>query len=50
MEIDQGVAAFTEHGEDRLRPIYDSLNEQVSYDKLHLLRIYFLNSKNTQAK
>jgi ATP-dependent DNA helicase RecQ len=50
IEIDQGVAAFTEHGEDRLRPIYDSLNEQVSYDKLHLLRIYFLNSKNIQAK
>ena len=46
MEIDQGVAAFNEHGEERLKPIYDSLNERVSYDKLHLLRIYFLNSKN----
>jgi ATP-dependent DNA helicase RecQ len=49
-EIDQGLAAFTEHGEDRLRPIYDSLNEQVDYNKLHLLRIYFLNNKNIESE
>jgi ATP-dependent DNA helicase RecQ len=50
LEIAQGVAAFTEHGDDRLKPIYDSLKEQVSYDKLHLLRIYYLNSKNEESK
>ncbi|MCB8965504.1 MAG: DNA helicase RecQ [Ardenticatenaceae bacterium] len=33
--------AFAELGTDRLRPVYDALGEQVSYDELHLLRLYF---------
>lgn len=39
------MAAFTQHGIERLKPVYDSLKDQVSYEQLHLLRIYFLNQK-----
>tara|TARA_R110000868_G_scaffold409733_2_gene695820 strand:+ start:1482 stop:1865 length:384 start_codon:yes stop_codon:yes gene_type:complete len=39
------LAAFTEHGTQRLKPVYDGLKEQISYDQLHLLRIYYLNTK-----
>lgn len=41
--IDSALAAFAEHSYERLKPVYDSLNEQVTYDQLHLLRIYFVN-------
>jgi ATP-dependent DNA helicase RecQ len=41
-QIDAALAAFAEHSYERLKPVYDSLNEQVSYDQLHLLRIYFV--------
>lgn len=44
-DIAQTLAAFTEHGAERLKPVYDSLKEQVSYDQLHLLRIYYLNNE-----
>ena len=43
VQIDLGLAAFTEHSHERLKPIYDALNEQATYDQLHLLRIYFVN-------
>lgn len=33
------LAAFCEHGTDFLRPIFEALNGEVSYDELHLLRI-----------
>lgn len=42
--IEQVMAAFNEHGEERLKPIYDSLNGTLTYEQLHLLRIYYLNS------
>jgi ATP-dependent DNA helicase RecQ len=42
-EIDLALAAFAEHSHERLKPVYDALKEQVSYDQLHLLRIYFVN-------
>lgn len=42
-EIDLALAAFAEHSHERLKPVYDALNEQVSYSQLHLLRIYFVN-------
>jgi len=29
-------------GSERLRPIYDDLQETVSYDELHLLRLYYV--------
>lgn len=38
----QALAAFTEHGPDFLRPIFDALKEQVSFDDLHLLRLHFV--------
>ncbi len=41
--IDSALAAFVEHSYERLKPIYDSLNEQVTYDQLHLLRIYYVS-------
>jgi ATP-dependent DNA helicase RecQ len=43
IHIDAALAAFAEHSYERLKPVYDSLNEQVSYDQLHLLRIYFVS-------
>jgi ATP-dependent DNA helicase RecQ len=43
IHIDEALAAFTEHSHERLKPVYDSLNEQVTYDQLHLLRIYFVS-------
>jgi ATP-dependent DNA helicase RecQ len=42
-DIDSALAAFTEHSHERLKPAYDSLDEQVTYDQLHLLRIYFVS-------
>jgi ATP-dependent DNA helicase RecQ len=43
LHIDSALAAFAEHSHERLKPVYDSLNEQVTYDQLHLLRIYFVS-------
>jgi ATP-dependent DNA helicase RecQ len=43
IHIDSALAAFSEHSYERLKPIYDSLNEQVTYDQLHLLRIYYVS-------
>ena len=42
-QIDSALTAFAEHSHERLKPVYDSLNEQVSYDQLHLLRIYYVS-------
>jgi len=36
------LKAFDQFGTERLKPIFDALNEQVSYDDLHLLRLYYL--------
>lgn len=41
-EIEEVLVAFKAHSAERLRPVYEQLNERVSYEKLHLLRIYFL--------
>lgn len=41
-EIEKAVKAFKELGADRLKPVYETLKEKVSYDELHLLRIYYL--------
>jgi ATP-dependent DNA helicase RecQ len=32
-------------GPERLRPIYDALNEEISFDELHVLRLYYLCSR-----
>lgn len=42
-QVDAALTVFAEHSYERLKPIYDSINEQVSYDQLHLLRIYYVS-------
>lgn len=39
------LVAFAEHGTDQLRPVYDALEETVSYDELHILRLHFVCNK-----
>ncbi len=39
-ERERVLAAFAELGVERLRPVYDALQERVSYDELHLWRLY----------
>lgn len=41
--IDSALAAFAVHSHERLKPVFDSLNETVSYDQLHLLRVYYVS-------
>ena len=43
--IDKGFTAIHEHGYERLKPLYEALNETLSYEQLHLLRILFLHEK-----
>lgn len=40
--IEIANAAASEHGIERLKPIYDALEEQVSYEQLHMFRLYYL--------
>ncbi len=37
----QVLTAFDEQGDSALRPIFDAMNGQVSYDDLHLLRLVY---------
>jgi ATP-dependent DNA helicase RecQ len=37
---------FDRLGTDRLRPIFDALNEEISYDELHVLRLYYLGKNS----
>ena len=37
------LRAFNKHGTERLRPVFKELHETVSYDELHLLRLYYLS-------
>ena len=46
-EIDEVVDAFGKFGSERLKPVYENLKEKISYEELHLIRIYFL-AKNKQ--
>ncbi len=41
--LHKGLDACKEHSTERLKPLYDALQEEVSYDQLHLLRVYFLH-------
>jgi ATP-dependent DNA helicase RecQ len=38
------LAAFRELGVERLRPVYEALGEDVTYEELHLLRVYIVAS------
>jgi ATP-dependent DNA helicase RecQ len=42
-KIEQATKAFDEHGLEMLRPIFKSLNEQVSYDDLRLIQLYMIS-------
>jgi len=42
-QLRQGLAAFDACGHERLRPVFDELSESLSYDQLHILRLYFLS-------
>jgi ATP-dependent DNA helicase RecQ len=41
-EQNQVLAAFAEQGPDFLRPIYDTFEQSISYDELHILRLVYL--------
>ncbi|WP_395344464.1 DNA helicase RecQ [Ningiella sp. W23] len=45
-----GLAAFKEHGTERLKPVFEALGERVSYERLNLLRVYFLHLENSRNK
>ncbi|HOU41841.1 MAG TPA: helix-turn-helix domain-containing protein, partial [Promineifilum sp.] len=36
----RALQAFRELGAEKLRPVYDALGETISFDALHLLRLY----------
>ncbi len=40
------LSVFGEIGAERLKPVFEALNEEVSYDELHLLRLHFLIQSN----
>lgn len=42
---DRVLKKFEELGAEKLAPIYDSLNQKVDYNELHLLRIYYIAKK-----
>ena len=42
----QVLAAFEKHGPEYLRPVFEALGEEVSYDDLIVLRLYFLASRD----
>ncbi|WP_166425878.1 DNA helicase RecQ [Paraglaciecola sp. 20A4] len=44
-ETDKALNAFQQHGAARLKPVFDALNAQITYDQLHLLRVYFVQHK-----
>jgi len=45
-QIQSVMAAFEGAGIELLKPVFDRLNGEVSYDELKLLRVYFLSLKD----
>jgi ATP-dependent DNA helicase RecQ len=45
-EQEEALEAFAAHGPDFLRPVYDDLEERVSFDDLNLLRLHFAITHN----
>jgi ATP-dependent DNA helicase RecQ len=45
-KIDKAMSAFEKYGTLALKPIFDDLNEEVDYDQLALIRLFFMNSKD----
>ena len=44
------LEAFDRLGTERLKPVLDALDEQVSYDELHLLRLHYLTENQGETK
>ncbi len=44
--FEQVEKAFNEHGLDILRPIFEAMNEQVSYEEIRVVQLYLLSSRN----
>ncbi|MBN1559147.1 DNA helicase RecQ [candidate division KSB1 bacterium] len=44
------LAAFERLGVDYLAPVFEALNGGVSYDALHVMRLYCLAAKNSRAE
>jgi ATP-dependent DNA helicase RecQ len=42
------ITAFTETGFELLKPVFDRLNGEITYDELKLLRVYFFTLKDQQ--
>jgi ATP-dependent DNA helicase RecQ len=40
-EVQQVLQAFETLGVERLKPIFEALNQTVSYDQLHLWRLIY---------
>ncbi|MHC1743063.1 MAG: DNA helicase RecQ [Syntrophobacteraceae bacterium] len=45
-ELNRVLKAFEAEGPEMLRPIFDALNGEVSYDDLRLLRLYYLSLRS----
>lgn len=41
-QLSNGLIAFKQCGHERLKPVYDELQEALTYEQLHLLRVYYL--------
>ena len=39
------LEAFKDLGTEMLRPVFDLFNQEISYDELHLLRLYYISKK-----
>ena len=45
----QVLRTYEALGAERLRPIFEALNERISYDELHILRLYYLTYKEAAS-
>jgi ATP-dependent DNA helicase RecQ len=45
-QVETGIAAFEANGTDRLKPVFEDLDEKFEYEQLHLLRVFYLDKKN----
>lgn len=44
------LEAFEKLGGNYLKPVFDALNGEVSYDELHVLRLYHLSLQNRRGE
>lgn len=40
------MSAFKDKGTERLKPVFEALNEALTYEQLHLLRVFYLLTEN----